>query len=550
MSDQNEEHTGRDASEPDENVGAGEDAWSDAGAIEVTEEDLERGEVAVAEPEADRPDAEKPSPVDLAMDTEHADDVTATDAEAKWNEEAELAQRGARSKTIALWGSRSLVGVVALAAATVLGFGTVWAMDGGIPETGETRAFDRFTPQTGTQQIVCPPQQVRIGVPGNADVRLPVGSGGPVIGEFEGAETGEIPLVGVEDVALTTVTASSSEEQLTGIATSRASVEDVEGLGAEACTAAAWEQWLVGGSTITGRQTSIVIANPGEQQARVSLEIFGQDDTLEPATTGVVVEPGTAELLDVAAYSVGNANPAVRVVSEGGAVAAFLQQSTIRTLDPGGIDTTSATVAVSGSQSFLGVPVAAGHTHTAEEQFEDAGPVLRMIAPGEDTEVDITFDSGDGEPLVTTMNLSAGRVTELPLTELGAGHYSITIESDAAVAAGVRFTPTEGAPADDFAWMAPSRTIDGEVRLALPWENRELQLHVMNAGDEPETVTIGDRERELAPGETVSVGVSQDEIVFSGESIRASVTYEAEGRAVGFAVPPLPTAASSILVEY
>ncbi|WP_293695737.1 DUF5719 family protein [uncultured Agrococcus sp.] len=537
--------------QPDDHERPEHDSWDDAGASVVTEGDLEQGRSPARDSQEQREEGADPDPVALAMDTEHADDVTATDSEAKWNEEAEREQRANRSKTIALWSSRSLVGVAAIAATVALGFGSVWAFGETAPSHIELRETERLAPQSGTQQLVCPPQQVRVGVPGDAEARSLVGDGEAAIPEFEDAAIEQIPLEGVEDAELTVVSAPSTSETIAGVSVSDVGSSEIQGIGAEACSSPTWSQWLVGGSTATGRQTSIVLANPGEQQARVTLDIFGAEGPVSAAAnSGVVIDPGTAEVVDLASISVGNAAPAVRVTSEGGPVAAFLQQTTIRTLDPGGIDTTGATVAVSGEQTFLGIPIAAGHTHLDDEQHVDAGPVLRLLPDGDNTEAEVTFASDDGDPITTTLNLTDGRVTELPLEELGEGVYAITVESEVPVAAGVRFTPTEGASEEDFAWMAPSRTIDGEVRFELPLDDEGLRLHVMNSSDEEQTFTIGEEERVLAPGQVVSLTPPGGEVLLSGDGLRASVTYEPDGRAAGFPVQPSPTAAGALHVEY
>ena len=527
------------------------DSWDDAGASVVSESDLEQGRSPAHDSDASRTEGGDPDPVALAMDTEHADDVTATDSEAKWNEEAERELRANRSKTIALWSSRSLVGVAAVAATVALGFGAVWAFGETSPSHIEQREIERLAPQSGTQQLVCPPQQVRVGVPGDAEARSLVGDGEAVVPEFDDAEIEQIPLEGIEDAELTVVSAPSTSETIAGVSTSAVNSNDIQGMSAEACASPTWNQWLVGGSTATGRQTSIVLANPGEQQTRVTLDVYGAEGPVTAAAnSGVVIDPGSAEVVDLASISVGNAAPAVRVTSEGGPVAAFLQQTTIRTLDPGGIDTTGATVAVSGEQTFLGIPIAAGHTHLDDEQHVDAGPVLRLLPDGDDTEAEVTFASDDGDPITTTLGLTDGRVTELPLEELGEGVYAITVESDVPVAAGVRFTPTAGASEEDFAWMAPARAIDGEVRFELPLDDDGLRLHVMNSSETEQTFTIGDDERELAPGQVISLPPPAGEVVLSGDGLRASVTYEPEGQAAGFPVQPSPTAAGALRVEY
>ena len=114
------------------------DAWDEAGAIPVTGEDLEQGRqpsaLSADEPhgQPDKHDQHATLHDDpeelakLATDTDIASDVTATDAEAQWNADAEARLR-ANPKTVALWSGRSLLGLVAIGAAVALGVGAVWA---------------------------------------------------------------------------------------------------------------------------------------------------------------------------------------------------------------------------------------------------------------------------------------------------------------------------------------------------------------------------------------------------------------------------------------
>ena len=523
------------------------DAWDSAGAAVVSGNDLELGRSPAAAPADEEEPVGHPENVALALDPHSADDVTATDAEAKWNEEAERAATPRdRRRTLVLWGTRAAVGAVALAASVAVGFGAVWAMGPAAPAAEPVIESARFAPQSGTQQVVCPPGHVRVGAGGSLSG---VGSSELSHVASADAEVTSLPVRGLDDAELTVLSAPSSAELVSGVQRVSASTDEVAGIALASCSAPAWSQWLVGGSTATGRQTTIVLANASEQAARVSLEVYGADGAV--AATGgsqVVVEPGSASVLDLASLSVGNASPAVRVSSEGAPVVAFLQQSTIRGLEPGGIDVLEPTPAMSGVQTFVGVPLGEGYGHGSDET-SDAGPVLRLVADGAEARVRLTFDSGSAEPIVTDVRVPATSVFELPLGELGRGTFAITIDSDDAVAAGVRIAPLDASDQSDFAWLAPARSLDTAATIEVPWLDRGPRLHVLNSTEQTQTYLIGNAERELAAGEMITVDDVPGELTLSGEGLRASVTYQERGTAA-FTVQPSPAASASLAVEY
>ena len=508
------------------------DTWDAAGAAVVTGGDLGQ-------------ESPKPDPVALALDPHSADDVTATDAEAKWNEDAEqAAEPKDRSRVLMLWGSRAMIGVLALGAATGIGFGAVWATGDTGPSIAAEVDTPRYVPQDGRQQVVCPPAHIRLGEMGAATA----GAAGITQPAVDGADAASIPLTGVDGAELAVISAPASSDTVSGVQRVSVSDDDMSGRALAACTAPSWSQWLVGGSTQTGRQSSIVLANPGEQTARVSLEVFDIDGAV--AGTGgsqIVIDAGSAQVLDLASLSVGSASPAVRISSEGSPVSAFLQQSTIRGLEPGGVDVLESTVAVSGEQHFAGVPIGDGHGH-GSEGLADAEPALRIVADGAEAQVRLTFDDGSGDPIVTDVRVPATSVYELPLGELGEGVYSISLESQQSIAAGIRLTPLDTEDHSDFAWMSPARSLDAATVVGIPWLDREPRLHVLNSAATAQTFLIGDDEVELEPGARLTLPVDDEEIRLQGDGLRASVTYLDSG-AAAFTVQPSPAATAAIAVE-
>ena len=326
--------------------------------------------------------------------------------------------------------------------------------------------------------------------------------------------------------------------------------DETAGLSAAACGSPAASQWLIGGSTATGRSSIIVLANPSQQPTTVRLEVFGAEGPVDSAaTSAITIEPESATAIDLASLSVDNPSPAVLVRSEGSAVSAFMQHSIIRGLEPGGIDTIAGQPAATTDQTFVGVPLSGRTSANVDADGSDVQPTLRL-ASAEDTVASIEFSSPGISPTTTDVPLTAGTVIDLNLAGLPEGDYTIDIQSDAPVAAGVRSLPTEGSVAADFVWMAPSRTIDGAVTVDARPRGHDRELVIYNASDEAQIIEVDGSEHELGVGGLFSMELGQEPVVVQGTGIRASVIVSDEDLIAGYSVQPAPPAAAAVTVEY
>jgi len=110
---------------------------------------------------------------------------------------------------------------------------------------------------------------------------------------------------------------------------------ELRGLAVAECLPPAPTSWLVGGSTTTGRSSTIVLSNPGDVAATVDVAVWGADGPLDTAgTSGLIVPPGAQRVIPLSGIAPDEASPVVGITSRGGAVAATLQQSTIIGLEP------------------------------------------------------------------------------------------------------------------------------------------------------------------------------------------------------------------------
>src|SRR6185436_16198998 len=103
---------------------------------------------------------------------------------------------------------------------------------------------------------------------------------------------------------------------------------DLRGLSGAACTEPSDDIWLVGGGTDVGRRGRLVLSNPHESTAQVSVDVIGEDGPVA-RTTGstVALAPHARTVLLLDALAPGVKAPVVHVRSSGGSVGAVLNDA-------------------------------------------------------------------------------------------------------------------------------------------------------------------------------------------------------------------------------
>ena len=141
-------------------------------------------------------------------------------------------------------------------------------------------------------------------------------------------------------VVLTIAPGVDGERRLdAGAQSSRIAAGDVQGLATQTCAVPTGRQWLVAGATTLGRTSLLTIVNPTTVPAVVDLEIFTERGPVSAVgMAGIDVPAGAQRVLPLTGFVLDAESIAVRVSSSGGNVVASLQSSTIRTLEPGGLD--------------------------------------------------------------------------------------------------------------------------------------------------------------------------------------------------------------------
>jgi hypothetical protein len=270
--------------------------------------------------------------------------------------------------------------------------------------------------------------------------------------------------------------------------------ESVAGYLATECGDPLNDQWLVGGSTMTGRDTIITISNGSAVEARIDLEIWGSAGKVDaPGSQGIVIPAQSQRSYSVAGFAPDEESPAIHLLSNGAAVWATLQTTVVRGLVPGGLDRIGPVAAPTTSVSF---PVLTVPTEKSigkllvDPSYADVVTALRFLVPGDaDATITITLDPyAEGDSQVVTASIPAGSTLDLPITELSAGDWAVSVESDQPIVAAARVGFHDaGTGITDIAWASAAPAQTGIASVLVPGG---ASLGLTNVGATDATVTI------------------------------------------------------------
>jgi hypothetical protein len=471
--------------------------------------------------------------------------------------------------------------------------------------TAEAMAVD-VLPVAGEQSRVCSGSLLQV-LPQSDDATSYFSTGEPaVFTDVEGAalQSRELDAVDVTQAdtsaspSVISVPAAGEGEPaplLAGMQLQQVATEDLAGLAASACAEPSSEAWLVGGATEVGRTTLILLSNPTEVTATVTLEVFGDNGAVStPNADGILVEPGQQRVLSLAAYAPDLMSPVVHVMSSGGLIQASLQQSVIRALVPGGVEIITPSASPNTTQIMTGVALTGLTVHDIEEQgliTSDVEPTIRIAVPGAvAADVVMTVIGQGAENIEIRTTIEAHHTLQLPFTGIADGMYTVVVEGTQPLVAGVRSvqaatvdsaaiasvpvtvpaptdqsggegfnggtaTTQEGqgsAPAQttsvssggDFAWHSSAQALTGDVLLPVaagPSPTLTLynplttstQATLVSAGAADQTILV-------APGgmTTVPLAALTRYTLMGAAHVHAAVTYAAPGVGAAVAVSP------------
>lgn len=329
---------------------------------------------------------------------------------------------------------------------------------------------------------------------------------------------------------------------------------DMTGFAVSACHPSLMQSWLVGGASTTGSADLVVLANPGVVPATVELTVYGpQGAEVPPGASGIVVAPGTQQIVPLAGLVLGATTPIVQVVASGAPVQASLQTSIVRTLVPGGVDQVDAIATAADALVIPGLRI-----QHVDSDDDSPTTMLRIMATAKGTSAVVSVTPSDGKgasPATQKIPLVAGQPVEVELGGLTPGTYTVSVEATAPVVASV-WHATGFDAGSDFAWYAPAPALTTATPIAVP-AGAGAQLAIANAGSNEAQVTVqqtdGASQTVSVPaGRSVTVPVKAGESYVldpGGSPVQASVSFSSTGALAAFPVWGTDAASAPITVH-
>ncbi|MHC5795272.1 DUF5719 family protein [Lacisediminihabitans sp. FW035] len=472
------------------------------------------------------------------------------------------------ARGVVLVGARIVTGLVGVGVAAVAIGAAVLVP---LPSHQVTPASRVITPVASAQQRVCAGPLLRLGDDAGQAATAVSSVGKPAVRYSQSVGRATLaPLAstdsttGVAPDLLTLPPRSDSSTRLpllSGSQSQTVSSGDLVGLAAAECAEPSSDSWLVGGATDTGRTTLITLGNPSNVVATVNLSIFSETGPVVAAgTDGIVVPPGGQRVLSLAGFAPNIVSPVVRVQSRGGQVVADLQQSIVRTLEPGGVDVIGASADPATLTVIPGVVLSNGTAvaaRQAESGFGDLRSIIRLYVPGVDSaRAEITIAPEDGSEAATPVRVvvQPGIVTEVPLDSYPDGSYTVTIATDKPIVAGARTSTVGTTGQSDFAWSTSTTSVSRRALVTIAPGPTPL-LHIANPTTKDATVTLAqageaDIPLSVPAGRTVSQPVTGgSSYTLTGYAeIAVSVSYLGDGQLAGFSLSPSAPASRPIVI--
>ena len=215
-----------------------------------------------------------------------------------------------------------------------------------------------------------------VATPGDVTVRAATLRPGQGLGSVvlaQGASVGALNLKSNSSVAAV-VTASGP--QAGGLEVEQVSRGDDginRGWAGTRCEAPAADSWFLGGSTIVGHDTQLVLVNPYDDPALVRVELFGGEGLIDtPELDGIVLKPRTRIAMELSEVAPDEGQLVVHVVAREGRVAPAVRVQRQRGTTPWGVDWLPRVREPGYQVDIPGIPAGNGQRR------------LYVFAPGED----------------------------------------------------------------------------------------------------------------------------------------------------------------------
>ena len=322
----------------------------------------------------------------------------------------------------------------------------------------------------------------------------------------------------------------------------------LNGLLATACQAPAPEHWLVGGDAATGRETLLLLANPSTVAVTVNLEVFSEGGQVAAAgLNGISVAAQSETIVPLSSLIPETKTFAIRVLSRSGAIAAWLQQRTVRGLLYAGADFVAPVTTFAKKLAIPGLLIRGAADSSAliaaNADYSDTKPILRVFNPSDKPAkftAQINAVSAGAFGTVIVGEVGARSVKGFALEQLADADYSVFVSADENITAAVRMARSAKAkkPNTDFTWLQVGETFVGERSMTVAATGIS-KLSIANPNDKATTVSVNATSYNIAANSSVVLLVknaTQLLISASDLAITANIVIDINGSVANVAL--------------
>lgn len=255
-----------------------------------------------------------------------------------------------------------------------------------------------------------------------------------------------------------------------------ASGATLKGLAATNCQLPSNDVWLLGGATTTGREALLVLRNTSLVDSTVSLEIFSEGGAVDaPGLNGIAVVAGKTTVVPLSGIIPKTKSFATHVSAQGGAIAAWIQQRTVRGLSAGGVDYVFSSPAASKQQvhpgMFIRGTALVDKLRASNSDYQDLVPIVRVFVPG--TKVATVTVQVIGETVktfgtVVRTTVNPGTTFDIEIPGLKDGNYVAIVSADLEIQSAARLSRVVAGSAPDFTWIPAAEPFTGVRKITAP----------------------------------------------------------------------------------
>ena len=349
-----------------------------------------------------------------------------------------------------------------------------------------------------------------------------------------------------DGASLTNLNADQSASQgslvIAGSSTQLAAISSMRGLAAASCQQPDNDFTIVGGSTLAGRESLMVLTNPSPIDATADLRVFTDlGEVKVSGLSGISVPAQSTTTVSLASFAPTVPSLAVQVLSQGAKLAGWIQARAVSGTQARGVDWISPNPQASELMVLPGLVIRGTkviNEAVGEQEKSDAGHALRVFAPeGANVTVQVVSSEADIFGAVFTGIIEPGTVSDFPIAELKDGDYSVFVSSDKPVFSALRVARgnSDATPRLDFAWLSPAEELVSDRAVAIRAEGDSI-LVLANSGTVSATVSIqtlrsGATERVLVPAlGTATLNLSRPVSISKSAGVFATVVVLIEGQ--------------------